>query len=138
MCLQPADGDGSNGTPILNLPCDGRAEQQWTKVYIKYAQSPICSPYCPTVMGDVSYFVNSKTGKCLDVRGASTADGAVIQQWECNGGASEQWWTRRDQGPFAQYLNYRTKKCIDLPFSVYDVNQWACYGSNGYQYFSLL
>jgi len=30
-------------------------------------------------------------GKCVDVNGASSTDGAKIQQWTCNSGANQQW-----------------------------------------------
>jgi glucose/arabinose dehydrogenase/PKD repeat protein len=30
-------------------------------------------------------------GKCVDVNGASSADGAKIQQWTCNSGTNQQW-----------------------------------------------
>ncbi|QFU89880.1 PQQ-dependent sugar dehydrogenase [Amycolatopsis sp. YIM 10] len=30
-------------------------------------------------------------GKCVDVNGSSTADGAKIQLWTCNGGTNQQW-----------------------------------------------
>jgi glucose/arabinose dehydrogenase/PKD repeat protein/type 1 glutamine amidotransferase len=36
------------------------------------------------------------SGKCVDVNGASTADGAKIQLWTCNSGTNQQW--TRDGG----------------------------------------
>jgi hypothetical protein len=35
--------------------------------------------------------VAAHSGKCLDVRDVSLADGARIQQWTCHGGANQQW-----------------------------------------------
>ncbi len=35
--------------------------------------------------------VNRATGKCLDVNGWSTADGANVQLWTCTGGANQRW-----------------------------------------------
>jgi len=35
------------------------------------------------------------SNKCLDVSGASTADGAQIQQWTCTGGTNQQWQRRQ-------------------------------------------
>jgi hypothetical protein len=35
--------------------------------------------------------INVNTGKCLDVNGASTLDGAVVQQWSCWGGKNQAW-----------------------------------------------
>ena len=31
------------------------------------------------------------SNRCLDVNGASQADGAIVQIWDCNGGANQQW-----------------------------------------------
>ena len=30
-------------------------------------------------------------GYCLDVTGGSTADGALVELWGCNGGSNQQW-----------------------------------------------
>ncbi|MFJ2443419.1 MULTISPECIES: family 43 glycosylhydrolase [unclassified Streptomyces] len=35
--------------------------------------------------------VNRNSGKCLDVEGGSTADGANVRQWACDGGTSQRW-----------------------------------------------
>ena len=34
-------------------------------------------------------------GKCLDVRGPSTADGTVVQMWDCNGATEQRWSLQR-------------------------------------------
>jgi Ricin-type beta-trefoil lectin domain-like len=31
------------------------------------------------------------SGKCLDIAGVSTADGANVQQWSCYGGNNQRW-----------------------------------------------
>jgi hypothetical protein len=35
--------------------------------------------------------VSRSSGKVLDVPGASTANGAIIEQWTDNGGQNQQW-----------------------------------------------
>jgi hypothetical protein len=32
-----------------------------------------------------------QSGLCLDVTGASTANGAPVELWTCNGGSNQQW-----------------------------------------------
>ncbi|MBS2966867.1 RICIN domain-containing protein, partial [Actinocrinis puniceicyclus] len=32
-----------------------------------------------------------QSGLCLDVTGASTANGALVELWTCNGGSNQQW-----------------------------------------------
>ncbi|WP_079141887.1 family 43 glycosylhydrolase [Streptomyces sp. LUP30] len=49
-------------------------------------------PSGETATTPTSYtLVNRNSGKCLDVSGGSTADGANILQWTCNGGADQKW-----------------------------------------------
>ncbi|MFM9444340.1 RICIN domain-containing protein [Streptomyces acidiscabies] len=40
--------------------------------------------------------VNRDSGKCLDLNGSSSADGANVQQWTCTGGADLRQWTWLD------------------------------------------
>ncbi|NUT47217.1 MAG: carbohydrate-binding protein [Saccharothrix sp.] len=66
-------------------------------------------------------------GKCVDVNGSSTADGAKVQLWTCNGGAN-QTWTRSGQA--LQALG----KCLTVNGgSTADgaaVQLWSCNGSS--------
>ncbi len=49
------------------------------------------TPPPPPPPAGTAYFtlVNRYTGKCLDVNAGSTADGAKIQQWACNGSSAQ-------------------------------------------------
>ncbi|MGX7673907.1 ThuA domain-containing protein [Plantactinospora sp. DSM 117369] len=40
--------------------------------------------------------ITSATGKCVDVSGSSSADGAKIQLWSCHGGTNQQWTVNGD------------------------------------------
>ncbi|HJP76235.1 MAG TPA: non-reducing end alpha-L-arabinofuranosidase family hydrolase [Pseudonocardiaceae bacterium] len=69
LCLTASGGGTSAGTKVVTEPCSG-AGQQWT--------------------------VNSngtitQSGMCLDVTGASTANGALVELWTCNGHSNQQW-----------------------------------------------
>jgi hypothetical protein len=35
--------------------------------------------------------VSQNSGKCLDVKGLSTANGANVQQWTCGSGSNQRW-----------------------------------------------
>src|SRR6185369_3205249 len=37
--------------------------------------------------------VNAGSGRCLDVTGNSRTAGALVQIWDCNGGANQAWTT---------------------------------------------
>lgn len=50
-------------------------------------------------------------GKCLDVTSASTADGAKIQLYDCNGTAAQQWSYNATTG---DVVNTAANKCLDV------------------------
>ncbi|MEU5222356.1 ricin-type beta-trefoil lectin domain protein [Streptomyces toyocaensis] len=45
--------------------------------------------------GNVGEIVHS-SGRCMDVRNSSTANGAVVQLWGCNGTGAQQWYVGSD------------------------------------------
>lgn len=54
------------------------------------------------------------SGKCLDVSGLSTLNGAPVIQWSCNGGANQQW-TLKDTGNAKyQIVSKSSGKCLDV------------------------
>jgi hypothetical protein len=53
------------------------------------------------------------SGKCADVNGASTSDGAAIIQWPCHTGANQQWQFEDVGGYFRLKANH-SAKCMDL------------------------
>ncbi|MFC5953455.1 family 43 glycosylhydrolase [Streptomyces pratens] len=45
----------------------------------------------PSAVTATYTLTNRNSGKCLEVAGSSTADGANVQQYACNGGANQRW-----------------------------------------------
>jgi glucosylceramidase len=79
-CLDVTGRSTANGAVIQQWTCNGGTNQEW---YPRVAQNnPAATIY---------NLVNLNSGKCLDVTGRSTANGAVIQQWTCNGGTNQEW-----------------------------------------------
>ncbi|WP_432921437.1 extracellular catalytic domain type 1 short-chain-length polyhydroxyalkanoate depolymerase [Microbispora sp. CA-135349] len=71
--------------------------------------SPSPSPtVTPTPGGGSGPIKGTASGRCLDVPGASTADGTQVQLWDCNG-QSNQTWTSTS----AQELRVYGNKCLD-------------------------
>jgi hypothetical protein len=68
-------------------------------------------------------------GRCLDVLGGSTADGATVRHWTCNGGGSQQWQLRSDDGRRWSLVNLGSSKCLDV--SGGGAVQQACGGGAG-------
>jgi hypothetical protein len=66
----------SNGTPIQIWQFGGGANQQGQ----------------PVSMGNGNFkFVGRASGRCLDVPGASTANGVHLQLYDCNGTGAQSW-----------------------------------------------
>jgi hypothetical protein len=49
--------------------------------------------------------VNGSNGKCVDARGAGTANGTVIQQYACNQSAAQQYQLQSTGGPYVRINN---------------------------------
>jgi hypothetical protein len=64
----------SNSTPVRAARFDGRSGQQWRFDSGK----------------DGNAVIVSRLGKTLDISGASTSDGALVQTYESNGGSNQQ------------------------------------------------
>jgi ricin-type beta-trefoil lectin protein len=72
------------------------------------------------------------SGKCLDVEGASIADGANIHQWTCSppGGTNQQWRLVQVSGNVYNIIAVHSGKCLDVEGAGMqdgdDVHQWTC------------
>jgi hypothetical protein len=65
-----------NGVGVIQYPFWGGTNEIWNLVR----------------NSDGTYNIVAKSsGKCLDVRGISKLDGALVQQWACWGGANQKW-----------------------------------------------
>jgi hypothetical protein len=68
-----------------------------------------------TVDTNASYvLVNRTSGKALDVAGASTADGAVVQQWSRHDGANQQWQFVDSGGGYYRLKSKNSGKVVDI------------------------
>jgi hypothetical protein len=71
--------------------------------------------------------------RCLDVPGAATTNGTLLQIWDCNGGANQQW-TALSNGELQVYGN----KCLDVPNHATAagtrVEIWDCNGGANQQW----
>ncbi|WP_345033252.1 ricin-type beta-trefoil lectin domain protein [Kutzneria kofuensis] len=96
------------GAQVVISDCDGSAAQTWT------------------VRNGT--LVNS--GQCMDVTGQGTANGTLVELWECNGGSNQQW-TQASDGSLR---SAQSGKCLDDPgFSTTNGTQleiWDCNGGS--------
>lgn len=127
-CLEPLADPPVNGTGLQQSTCNGTARQLWTRQStalegtFRFVHSGGRCTDVPAQSTAEGVFVNlwacwpdvrphqtlaiaqraiaKHSLRCLDVRGGpqATQDGAVIDQWQCNDGAWNQFWTLRDAG----------------------------------------
>jgi hypothetical protein len=73
------------------------------------------------------------SNRCLDVPGQSTTNGTLLEIWDCNGGANQQW-TYLSNGELQVYGN----KCLDVPNHATAagtrVEIWDCNGGANQQW----
>ena len=79
--------------------------------------APAAAAALPATGGTYQLAV-TKSGMCIDVPGAATADGTLLQQWGCTSGSPWQQFTLTDTGS-SRYLikNVNSGKCVGVPNS---------------------
>lgn len=80
-CLDVAGASLADQANVQQYSCHGGQNQQWVFKPMGYLEK---------VAPDYS-IINAYSGKCLDVAGASLADGANVQQYACHGGDNQIW-----------------------------------------------
>ena len=78
--------------------------------------------------------ISSSAGRCIDVHGGQSTDGAPLMVWSCNGLARQKW----------TFVNHTIRglggKCMDVALSSHDsgavIQLWNCNGSEA-QHFHL-
>ncbi|MGK5742558.1 lectin [Micromonospora sp. URMC 103] len=108
-CLDVANANSADGTPVQLYDCNGSAAQQWTL----------------GADGTVRAL-----GKCLDVRDNATANGARAQIWTCTGAANQRWTATAARDLVSASAN----KCLDVldnnPANGTPVQLWTCTGAS--------
>ncbi|MEV0143800.1 MULTISPECIES: ricin-type beta-trefoil lectin domain protein [unclassified Nonomuraea] len=124
---------GHTPNPVDGKPGDYEpGENSWTRavVWNFFAQFGGTDPTpTPTPPGDTSALKAVGSGRCLDVSGASQANGAQAQIWDCNGRPNQQW-TPTGSGELRVYGG----KCLDVngagTADGTTVITWDCNGQN--------
>ncbi|WP_436532727.1 RICIN domain-containing protein [Actinoplanes sp. HUAS TT8] len=83
----------------------------------------------------------TKSGLCLDVPSASTANSVLLQQWGCTANSAWQQFTLVASGSSYLIKNVNSGKCVDVPdfstVSGVQVQQYTCVGSQTNQQWKL-
>ncbi|MBV8634800.1 MAG: ricin-type beta-trefoil lectin domain protein [Burkholderiaceae bacterium] len=89
-----AGGTGTSSCTTYNAPAGwqivgfhGRSGDEVDKLGVIYAPLSSATPDIPQPLR----IVNASSGMCMDVSQAAMANGTIVDQWSCNGGANQQW-----------------------------------------------
>ena len=103
------------------------------------ATSPQMIAPATGVTDETGYYrlINQKSGKCLDVASASTANGANVIQYTCGTSTNQQWqWVAI--GSYFQLKARHSGKCLDVVSSGTadgtDIQQYTCGSGNNQQW----
>jgi hypothetical protein len=84
--------------------------------------------------------VSKNSGKCLDVDGASTSEGAGLQQWDCWGGANQKWTFKPVGSNAYEIISVNSGLALDVrggPSATQNgilLQQWAVDGGTNQQF----
>jgi Ca2+-binding RTX toxin-like protein len=132
-CLSLSANNAANGTPIIQWDCSGSPNPGDGQVFTRVP------------MEEAGLYYNIKinsTGKCVDVAGANTADGAYLLEWDClGGGQTNQHWQIipiEQQWPYIALMARHSGKCMDLlglaTGNGARIGQWGCWWGGNQQW----
>ena len=79
-----------------------------------------------------NFHIVTFAGKCLDLTGVSAANGTLVQQYNCNGGA-QQTWNAVASGSGYQLVSNLSGRCLDIinadASNGTQIQEWDCNGS---------
>jgi hypothetical protein len=79
-CMEVYHSQTSNGANVDQYTCNWTATQSWHFVQVGTSQNQ-----------PVDEIVNNNSGKCLEVYHSGLGNGANVDQWGCNGTATQHW-----------------------------------------------
>ena len=86
-----------------------------TKAYEFYSLMAPAKATQPGALADGTYTITSAfSGKCVDITSASTANGAQVQQYQCNGTGAQKFALSNMGAGWYRLLNVNSGKAIDI------------------------
>jgi len=132
-CMSLSGNNGANGTAMILWDCSGSPNPGDGQVFT----------FVPIEAGDQIFLLKiNSTGKCVDVTGVSTADGAYLQEWDCLGaGQANQLWDIipiENQWPYIALMAQHSGKCADVLGQATGngarIGQWGCWWGGNQQW----
>jgi ricin-type beta-trefoil lectin protein len=129
----PNPGTGCGYSVRAAQPATGTPADPTIGMIAGYAPPAPAAP--PVATGRL---VARSSGRCLDVTGASTANGVALEQWDCVGQANQRFRFQPTDGGFYELVAQHSGKCVDVAaLSLANgarVQQWDCWGGQNQQF----
>ena len=81
---------------------------------------------------------SAMTSKCIDIDSGSSADGAKVQEWDCNGSAAQTFRLTPTSDGYWKIINVNSGKALDISgvstAQNAALNQWSYVGGNNQQF----
>ncbi|QRO01887.1 RICIN domain-containing protein [Archangium violaceum] len=82
--------------------------------------------------GSTAPLVSAASGKCVGVKGSSTADSALLELQTCSGSTFQQWTVTQESSGYFSFKNVGSGKCVDVTgFSTSAGTQLQQYNCSG-------
>ena len=122
QCLNVYGGQTTSGGKIIQWPCDGGANSNWTL----------------TPLANGNYHIAAlNSGMCLNVPGSSQQSGVQLIQWPCQSTAvtNDQWVIKQVSLSTFQIISVATGQCVNVYGNSQaqgtQIIQYACQNANG-------
>jgi hypothetical protein len=133
-CLSLSENNPRSGTGILQWDCSPAPNPGDGQVFTLVPME---------ASGQYFEIKINSTGKCLDVRDGSTADGAWLQEWECLGAGQINQQFRvvpiAGQPPYEAFMARHSGKCLDVTgnstVNGARIQQWSCHWGGNQQWY---
>jgi len=122
----------------VSRPSSPRSIASLGLVLLSFSAAPSrVAAQAPSVSGAYE-LVARHSGKCLDVSGVSTDDGAAVIQWTCNGGLNQRWTLQAAADGYYNVVAGHSGKMLDVTGVSTDdgarVIQWSANGGQNQQW----
>ncbi|MDM8299840.1 RICIN domain-containing protein [Collinsella tanakaei] len=117
LVLDASRSSTANGTWVALYPANGGKNQRWffdSDMTMRDRLDELASNN-RAVLADGDYAIKPSyaTSLCLDVQGASSADGAKVNLWEYGGRTNQVWTVSHDEDGYITFVNYSSGKVLD-------------------------
>ena len=124
-----------NGDYMFDVPTNSSENEKLraqlggiSRVWLNYNDIPVEGQWNPSF----PMLLARNSGKCLDVSGGSTVDGANLIQWPCHGSDNQRWKVQSTDDGYIMLQSKHSGKCLDVAreSTVDGANmiQWSCHG----------